>query len=136
MTLDWIWSKMGTSPKLKGLNMSDKIDFNAAKAYVKTKASNFLDRSWSGVILFAGAALATAYVVSGIMNHATEVKTVSLQNATCVYLESSDLGSGQHYMICNGNIVIVRAKQEEIADPEETLEEVLPVVENTTSPET
>ena len=67
--------------------------------------------------------------LSDIQKHKIEVEAISKQNVDCIYLESSDLGKGQHYMICNNQIVLKRlsdvpandaaAKQLEAALPPE-----------------
>lgn len=69
--------------------------------------------------------------------HKQEVRDISTQNASCIYLESSDLGEGQHYMICEGQIVLKRLSDgtEEQPTPEQQLQEVVPTeASNETSP--
>ena len=67
-------------------------------------------------------------LLSDINSHRNSVQDVSKQNAGCIYLESSDLGEGQHYMICDGQIVLKRLTEEGDVEPttEEKLEEVVP----------
>lgn len=77
-------------------------------------------------------------LASASYRHKQEVQEISKQNAACIYLESSDLGEGQHYMICEGQIVLKRLSDgtEEQLTPEQQLEEVVPTEASngTTSP--
>lgn len=72
------------------------------------------------------AGLIISSMITDIVQHKHEVRTVSIQNAGCIYLESSKLGDGQHYMICDGEITLKRINEEEQIDAEKALEEVLP----------
>lgn len=76
-------------------------------------------------------------LASSAYQHKREVQEISKQNAACIYLESSDLGEGQHYMICEGQIVLKRLSDgtEEQPTPEQQLEEVVPTeASNGTTP--
>jgi hypothetical protein len=67
-------------------------------------------------------------ILSSAAEHKNDVQEVSKQNASCIYLESSDLGDGQHYMICDGQIVLKRLSEntDNQPTPEEQLQEVVP----------
>ena len=76
-------------------------------------------------------------LASSAYQHKQEVQEISKQNAACIYLESSDLGEGQHYMICEGQIILKRLSDgtEEQLTPEQQLEEVVPTeASNGTTP--
>ena len=101
---------------------------------VKTnKYVAWFTENWFTVFFFLAFALIIAAVSSNISNHRNGVQGVSKQNVGCIYLESSDLGSGQHYMICDGQIVLKRLVDEDAVEPttQEKLEETIP-----TTPET
>ena len=96
---------------------------------VKTnKYVAWLTENWFMVFFFLAFSLIITSLVSSIINHRNDVRGVSTQNAGCIYLESSDLGEGQHYMICDGQIVLKRLVDEYgvEATTEEKLEEVVP----------
>jgi hypothetical protein len=104
---------------------------------VKTnKYVAWFTENWFAVFFFLAFALIIAAVSSNISNHRNGVQGVSKQNAGCIYLESSDLGEGQHYMICDGQIVLKRLAEEDEAEPttEEKLEEVVPTEAKPTTP--
>lgn len=94
------------------------------------------DNYWMAIfsILF----LTGAYsLIGSAADHRNDVLEISKQNAACIYLESSDLGEGQHYMICEGQIVLKRLSDgtEEQPTPEQQLEEVVPTeASNGTTP--
>jgi hypothetical protein len=71
-----------------------------------------------------------------IIAHRNDVQGVSKQNAGCIYLESSSLGDGQHYMICDGQIVLKRVADEDVVEPttDEKLDEVVPTEAKPTTP--
>ena len=73
---------------------------------------------------------------SNVISHRNSVRDISTQNAGCIYLESSDLGAGQHYMICDGQIVLKRLVDEDEVETktEEKLEEVVPTEAKPTTP--
>ena len=73
---------------------------------------------------------------ANVIDHRNGVQGVSTQNPGCIYLESSDLGDGQHYMICDGQIVLKRLAEEGGVEPttEEKLEEVVPTEAKPTTP--
>lgn len=75
-------------------------------------------------------------LMSNVISHRNSVRDISTQNAGCIYLESSDLGAGQHYMICDGQIVLKRLVDEDEveAKTEEKLEEVVPTEAKPTTP--
>jgi hypothetical protein len=96
---------------------------------VKTnKYVAWFTENWFAVFFFLAFALIIASVSISVSKHRNGVQGVSKQNAGCIYLESSDLGDGQHYMICDGQIVLKRLAEEGEAEPttEEKLEEVVP----------
>jgi hypothetical protein len=96
---------------------------------VKTnKYVAWLTENWFTAFFFLLLTLIIASVSINVSNHRNDVQGVSKQNAGCIYLESSDLGDGQHYMICDGQIVLKRLAEEGEAEPttEEKLEEVVP----------
>jgi len=82
------------------------------------------------------ATFGTLFVVAMInlyqstVGHKIEVTQVSQENPGCIYLESSRLGAGQHYMICGGQITLVRVKSE--TNPEEVSQAA---VDNAIAPE-
>lgn len=84
--------------------------------------------NWFAAFFFVAFSLIIGLLVSNIINHRNGVQGVSKQNAGCIYLESSDLGEGQHYMICDGQIILKRLVDEDEAEQttEEKLEEVVP----------
>lgn len=71
-------------------------------------------------------------LLSNVAGHREDVQSVSVQNAACIYLESSKLGEGQHYMICNGQITLKRLQEGKELDAEQALEEAIPVATDTT----
>ena len=75
-------------------------------------------------------------LVGDVISHRNSVQDVSKQNAGCIYLESSDLGAEQHYMICDGQIVLKRVAEEGNVETttEEKLEEVVPTEAKPTTP--
>jgi hypothetical protein len=92
--------------------------------------------NWFTVFFFIAFALIITSVSINVSNHRNGVQGVSKQNAGCIYLESSDLGDGQHYMICDGQIVLKRLVDEDAVEPttEEKLEEVVPTEAKPTTP--
>jgi hypothetical protein len=101
---------------------------------VKTnKYVAWFTENWFALFFFAAFALIITLVSVNANNYRNGVQGVSKQNVGCIYLESSDLGSGQHYMICDGQIVLKRLVDEDVAESttEEKLEETIP-----TTPET
>lgn len=108
--------------------MTDKIDLTAAKTIVRKNPVGkwVADNYW--MLIFSGLFLTGAYsLISSAAEHKYQVQELSKQNAACIYLESSDLGAGQHYMICDGQIVLKRMSEELPQEtPEEKLEEVVP----------
>jgi hypothetical protein len=75
-------------------------------------------------------------LIADVIDHRNGVRGVSTQNPGCIYLESSDLGDGQHYMICDGQIVLKRLAEEGGVEPttEEKLEEAVPTEAKPTTP--
>ena len=109
--------------------MTDKIDLNAAKTSVrKNPVGKWVsDNYW--MIIFTTLFLTGAYsLISSAAEHKYQVQEISKQNASCIYLESSKLGDGQHYMICEGQIVLKRLSEgaENQPTPDEQLQEVVP----------
>lgn len=101
---------------------------------------SFVSENWFSLTMFGVVAASLVSILGGIANHREEVQTISVQNAGCIYLESSKLGEGQHYMICNGQITLKRVADGEQTDPEQALEEAIPTeaatATNTTAPPT
>lgn len=116
--------------------MTDKIDLNAAKTIVRKNPVGkwVADNYW--MLLFSGLFVTGAYsILASAAEHKNQVQEISKQNAACIYLESSDLGDGQHYMICNGQIVLKRLSDEVPQETaEEKLEEVVPTNASETPP--
>lgn len=94
------------------------------------------DNYW--MVIFTVLFLTGAYsLISSVSEHKYQVQEISKQNAGCIYLESSKLGDGQHYMICEGQIVLKRLSDgtETETTPEQQLEEVVPTeASNGTTP--
>ena len=100
---------------------------------------SFVSDNWFSLLMFGAAGTGLISVLSNVAEHREEVQTISVQNAGCIYLESSKLGEGQHYMICNGQITLKRVADGEQTDPEQALEEAIPTeaaATNTTAPPT
>lgn len=116
--------------------MTDKIDLNAAKTLVKQNPVGkwVADNYW--MMIFTGLFFTGAYsLISSAAEHKYQVQEISKQNAACIYLESSKLGDGQHYMICNGQIILKRLSDEVPQETtEEKLEEVVPANATATPP--
>lgn len=118
--------------------MTDINNLKISTPSVKT----FLSDNWFSLIMFGAAATGLTSVLTSVSAHREEVQTISVQNAGCIYLESSELGEGQHYMICNGQITLKRVADGEQTDPEQALEEAIPTeaatapAANTTAPPT
>jgi len=87
---------------------------------------SFVSDNWFSLLMFGAAGTGLISVLSNVAEHREEVQTISVQNAGCIYLESSKLGEGQHYMICNGQITLKRVADGEQTDPEQALEEAIP----------
>jgi len=87
---------------------------------------SFVSDNWFSLLMFGAAATGLISIITSVAEHREEVKTVSVQNAGCIYLESSKLGEGQHYMICNGQIVLKRITDGAQTDPAQALEEAIP----------
>ena len=101
---------------------------------VKTnKYVAWFTENWFTLFFFLAFALIITLVSVNANNYRNGVQGVSKQNVGCIYLESSDLGSGQHYMICDGQIVLKRLVDEDAVEPttQEKLEQTIP-----TTPET
>lgn len=93
------------------------------------------DNYW--MVIFSILFLTGAYsLIGNAADHKNQVQEISKQNAACIYLESSDLGDGQHYMICDGQIVLKRLSDAlpEAATPEEQLQDVVPTNATETPP--
>jgi hypothetical protein len=91
----------------------------------------FVSDNWFSIVMFSVAGAGLTSVFGSIAQHREDVQAVSMQNAGCIYLESSKLGEGQHYMICNGQITLKRLQEGETTDPEQALEEAIPAATNT-----
>ena len=94
----------------------------------------FASDNWFPIIMLSCAAAGLTSVLGSIAQHREDVQAVSVQNAGCIYLESSKLGAGQHYMICNGQITLKRLQDGQTPDPEQALEEAIPAATNTATP--
>jgi hypothetical protein len=95
----------------------------------------FAENSFSVVmLLFFVVILGSLF--SNVISHRNSVRDISTQNAGCIYLESSDLGAGQHYMICDGQIVLKRLVGEDEVETktDEKLDEVVPTEAKPTTP--
>lgn len=97
-------------------------------------ATKFVSDNWFSLLMLGVVSTSLISVVSSVAGHREEVQNISVQNAGCIYLESSDLGEGQHYMICNGQIALKRLQDDEAIDPELALEEAIPDVSNAATP--
>jgi hypothetical protein len=97
-------------------------------------AVKFVSDNWFSLLILGVVSTALISVGNSIAGHREEVQTISVQNAGCIYLESSKLGEGQHYMICNGQIALKRLQDAEAIDPEQALEEAIPDVANVATP--
>ena len=96
---------------------------------VKTnKYGVWFAENWFTAFAFLLFASIIGTLIADVIDHRNGVRGVSTQNPGCIYLESSDLGEGQHYMICDSQIVLKRLAEEGEAEPttEEKLEEVVP----------
>lgn len=96
-------------------------------------AVKFVYDNWFSLLMLGVVSAALISVVSSISGHREEVQNISVQNAECIYLESSKLGEGQHYMICNGQITLKRLQAGEAIDPEQALEKAIPDTTNDTT---
>lgn len=102
------------TPKITQTLLSDKI------------VKFLLDNGWFIACMLI-LAIGLYNIGSSLVEHRNQVQELSKQNAACIYLEKSDLGAGQHYMICDGQIVLKRVSDETAeTTPEEKLEEVVP----------
>jgi hypothetical protein len=97
-------------------------------------AVKFVSDNWFSLLMLGVVSTSLISVVSSVAGHREEVQNISVQNAGCIYLESSDLGEGQHYMICNGQIALKRLQDAEAIDPEQALEKAIPDVSNAATP--
>lgn len=89
-------------------------------------AKSFLSENWFSLLMFGIAGAGLTSVITSVSEHREEVQTISVQNAECIYLESSKLGDGQHYMICNGQITLKRITEGEQPNPTQALEDAIP----------
>lgn len=94
----------------------------------------FVSDNWFSLLMLGVVATGLFSILGNIAQHREDVQSVSVQNAGCIYLESSRLGEGQHYMICNGQITLKRLQDGETTDPEQALEEAIPAATNTATP--
>lgn len=96
--------------------------------------TKFVSDNWFPLMMFGVVGIGLFSILGNIAQHREDVQSISVQNAGCIYLESSRLGEGQHYMICNGQITLKRLQEGEITDPEQALEEAIPDANNTATP--
>jgi hypothetical protein len=94
----------------------------------------FVSDNWFPIVMLSCVVGSFTAVLGNIAQHREEVRTISVQNASCIYLESSKLGEGQHYMICNGQITLKRLQDGETTDPDQALEAAIPAPTNTATP--
>jgi hypothetical protein len=97
-------------------------------------AVKFVSDNWFSLLMLGVVSTAVISVVTSVAGHREEVRNISVQNAGCIYLESSKLGEGQHYMICNGQITLKRLQEGEELDPEQALQEAIPDATNSATP--
>lgn len=104
---------------LNNLKISTPGAGNTALKFVKDNAI---------ALCFGVSMICLSYsMIANVAQHRAEVQEVAKQNAACIYLESSKLGEGQHYMICEGQIVLKRIQDAgETTTPEQKLNEVIP----------
>ena len=119
--------------------MTDKFEFADVKGFTPVstvaKIKTFVSDNWFSLMMLGIVGVGLTSIISNTADHREEVQTISVQNAGCIYLESSDLGAGQHYMICEGQIVLKRVSDETTEEtPEEKLEEVVPTNATATPP--
>ena len=94
----------------------------------------FVSDNWFSLVMLGVVGTGLFSILGNISQHREDVQAISVQNAGCIYLESSKLGEGQHYMICNGQITLKRLQDSEATDPEKALEEAIPDATNTATP--
>lgn len=99
-----------------------------------TPVLKFVSDNWFSLVMFGVVGASLTSILGSLASHREDVRAVSVQNAGCIYLESSRLGDGQHYMICNGQITLKRLQEGETTDPEQALEEAIPDAANTATP--
>lgn len=97
-------------------------------------AVKFVSDNWFSILMLGVVGTSLISILGSIAQHREEVQMISVQNAGCIYLESSKLGEGQHYMICNGQITLKRLQDGETPDPEKALEKVISEPTNTATP--
>jgi len=97
---------------------------------IMNKFSEWFGDNWPTVVFGTLFIIGGYGIYSKTVGHQIEVTQISQENPGCIYLESSRLGSGQHYMICGGQITLVRTKGD--ADPEEVSQAA---VENAITPD-
>lgn len=96
----------------------------------------FVSDNWFSIVMLSVTAAAFTSVIGSIAQHREDVRQVSVQNAACIYLESSKLGDGQHYMICNGQITLKRLQDGDAPNTDQALEQAIPAATNTATPTT
>lgn len=110
---------------------------NTPRVSTIATTKKFVSDNWFSLMMLGVFGVGLTSIISNAAQHREEVQTISVQNAGCIYLESSDLGSGQHYMICQGQIVLKRVSDETTQEtPEEKLEEAVPTNATATPPPT
>jgi hypothetical protein len=87
----------------------------SVKQNIFSNIGDFL-RAWSWPAIFGTAlAMFALQVIRDVDSHRQSVTTVAGQNPTCIYLEKSELGRGQHYMLCDNVITIKRVQEEKVS---------------------
>ena len=99
-----------------------------------TPVKSFLSNHWFEITMFSCFGAALFSVLASVAEHREEVQAISVQNAGCIYLEKSELGAGQHYMICNGQITLKRLQEGETPNPDQALEAAIPAATNAATP--
>lgn len=108
---------------------------NTPRVSTLDTTKKFVSDNWFSLMMLGIFGVGLTSIISKTAGHLEEVQTISVQNAGCIYLESSDLGAGQHYMICDGQIVLKRVSDETTQEtPEKKLEEVVPTNATATPP--
>lgn len=91
------------------------------------------NNNWHIAVFGGLMVIALLNIYDATAGHKKEVTLVSQQNAGCIYLESSRLGEGQHYMICDGQITLVRIG-DSTKNPSEVSTEVVEEAVTTPAP--
>jgi hypothetical protein len=100
----------------------------SATQNIFSKFGNFV-YAWSWPTIFAiVAAIFALHIVRDIDLHRQEVGEIAGQNPMCIYLESSDLGRGQHYMLCDNTITIKRILKEDASESASSVDSIMNLI--------